>query len=136
MSVLLLALFVMAVAFVYLISHPPQGHGVRAMRSEPLRLGPEFVSCGNCHETGQEGFGLADWGECQACDGRGYFKVDPNAKRYTLAEFMELAEKEQSQGGSVGQERPVRKCGRRECDAQVLDSPECPYFLPGTCQRK
>jgi hypothetical protein len=44
--------------------------------------------CGNCHGTGQEGFGLSDWGQCEACKGRGSHWIDPNARRYTLKEFL------------------------------------------------
>lgn len=63
---------------------------MRVIRSEPRVLESNQSLCGNCHGTGSEGLGLLNTDPCNACEGRGWHKIDPNAKTYTLAELLEM----------------------------------------------
>lgn len=64
-------------------------NGVMVSRSTPKVYPKDLVECGNCRGTGLDGFGIMpDSFECEGCKGRGYFKVDPNAKYMTWSELM------------------------------------------------
>jgi DnaJ-class molecular chaperone len=75
----------------------PSRRGVMVSRSAPMIPRPDTAFCGNCHGTGDEGFGIMpdSAGDCEACDGRGYIKIDPNAKWVTLSEAMRGYEREE-----------------------------------------
>ena len=70
---------------------------VMVYRSKPIGLDPGYFTCGGCHGTGEEGLELADWSPCSMCDGRGYFKIDPNVKTVSLLELVKtMKSKERS----------------------------------------
>jgi len=101
MELLLLIAFA---AFLFtLILAPKRDHrpsmGVMVSRSRSVHR-PDTFFCGNCHGTGDEGFGIMpdSAGDCEACDGRGYIKVDPNAKTMTLSEALAFAERTNNKG--------------------------------------
>jgi hypothetical protein len=63
--------------------------GVFVSRSTPKLYPPEQVECGNCHGTGLDGFGIMpDSFKCEACDGFGFYNIDPNAKYIPLSEIL------------------------------------------------
>ena len=63
---------------------------IAVSRSAPKTYPPKLIECGNCRGTGLDGFGIMpDSFECEGCNGRGYYKIDPNAVSMTLSEFME-----------------------------------------------
>jgi hypothetical protein len=58
---------------------------------------PDTAFCGNCHGTGDEGFGMMpdSEGDCTACDSRGYVTIDPNAKYVSLSELAKRYKKDE-----------------------------------------
>lgn len=64
--------------------------GPMVSRSSPMIPRADTAFCGNCHGTGDEGFGIMpdSSGDCDACEGRGYTKIDPNAKYVSLNEIF------------------------------------------------
>jgi DnaJ-class molecular chaperone len=70
------------------------GSPIIVSRSTPKTCPSDRVECGNCRGTGLDGFGIMpDSFTCEACDGRGSYKIDPNAKYMTLSELMEKYKK-------------------------------------------
>lgn len=63
---------------------------IKVTRSSIPTPPKEYLTCGNCRGTGQDGFGIMpDSFECEACSGKGYCKIDPNAQYITLSELIE-----------------------------------------------
>lgn len=76
------------------------GGGLTISRSEYRPQRPGTAVCGNCHGTGGENFNMIDGTPCDACNGRGFHKIDPNVKGISLKEFMEYQkEKRLGAGG-------------------------------------
>lgn len=67
-------------------SKPPSS--ISVTRSMPKTYTSNRVECGNCRGTGSDGFNIMpDSFECEACHGKGYLVIDPNAKYVTLEEL-------------------------------------------------
>jgi DnaJ-class molecular chaperone len=85
-------------------------------RSTPRTYSSEYATCGNCHGTGDDGFGLmADGAPCEACDGRGSHKIDPNAKYIPFSEFLRLHDERSVCLGCVGVGELEAADGPDEC---------------------
>lgn len=90
----MLILFLLIVICAFLIpsidKSKRSSYGPMVSRSTPKTYPSDLIECGNCRGTGLDGFGIMpDSFECSACIGKGYHKIDPNAKVYTFSEFME-----------------------------------------------
>lgn len=58
-------------------------------RSEPKIYPSDRIECGNCRGTGLDGFGIMpDSFTCDACDGKGSHKIDPDEKWVPLTDFL------------------------------------------------
>ena len=68
---------------------------MKVTRSEPKEVPSGYIECGDCRGTGLDGFGIMpDSFTCEACEGRGTHKIDPNAKWIPFTELIESLKKE------------------------------------------
>lgn len=68
---------------------------MKVIRSEPGKYPVDYIECGNCRGTGLDGFGIRRASfPCEACDGRGSHKIDPNAKTMSFSEAIKSSKDE------------------------------------------